>query len=375
VSRLLDLLRRPRREGPPSGDGDGRTPGREIDRQNPPTPVGRAILLDVLSGATQGVAWYRRRVTHVLCVLGLAAIACYVIAAALGSRSGSTSRQALAALAPSSDKAPAPMGRQTGSPGAAPVEGRTPGPSPQRAPGPVGAQGDVTGARAIRPANAARPPENAEATNQTPTAGAVAPDSPAGETTREDENFTRALRYQQSGDVEHAIAEYRALLQVNDSNAQAHNNLGLLYQGKGLMEEAIGEFRRAVAIDPAYAKARNNLGVSLMRAGNLEAAAGEFRRVLSADPRNQDAMINLALSQRAAGRRDEARETLIRAIEINDRSAVAHYNLALLCEDAGDLARALDHYDAYMKYAAGNNASEIAAVRDHCQALRQRLIK
>ena len=371
MSRLLDLLRRPRRDGAPSRNG--RTLDREIDRQSPSTPVGRAILLHVLSGAAQGMPWYRRRLTHVLCVLGVASIACYLLATAL-SRGGSTPQQALVPRPQSSGRPPAPMGRQIGSPAVKPVEGGRLEPSPQRIAERVGARGDATGPPAIRPANEAAPPAKAEPVNPTPTA-AVAPEPPAGQASREDESFARALRFQQGGDTEHAIAEYRALLQGNESNAQAHNNLGLLYQAKGLTEEAIGEFRRAVAIDPANTKARNNLGVALMRAGNVEAAAGEFRRVLSAEPRNQEAMINLALSQRAAGRRDEARETLIRAIEINDRSAVAHYNLALLCEDAGDIARALEHYDAYLKYAEGTNASEVAAVRDHCQALRQRLIK
>ncbi len=197
--------------------------------------------------------------------------------------------------------------------------------------------------------------------------------SPTREAPSGGARLERALQYQQNGEVEKAIAEYRAILQADDSNAQAHNNLGLLYQAKGLSDSAIEEFRRAILIDPSYGRARNNLGVAFLRAGNLDVAASEFRRLLAEDPSNQQAMVNLALVQRAGGHPDEARETLVRALALNDRNAVAHYNLALLYDDARETARALDHYEAYLKYAGSGESAQVAAVRERCQTLRQRL--
>ena len=67
--------------------------------------------------------------------------------------------------------------------------------------------------------------------------------------------------YQRLGDFENALINYRQVLQRDDLNVEAHNNLGLLYRDKGLYDDAIQHFQRAIAINPAYARARNNLGV------------------------------------------------------------------------------------------------------------------
>lgn len=366
MSRLLDKLRRQRRnDGPPVGSEDRSAAGSARES----TAVSRAVVLDALSGGRRVVPWYRRHVPVILGLVGAAAILLYITVTPGRSNGDQATlptritRPTIAGVR-SSDTGLQKPGSDLRSP-------EIPGPAPVRA------------STLRQPASRQRPSAAREAVpigrpdpraaGEANTAPAAAARSAGGALSSDDERLARALNYQQSGDVENAILEYRALLQTDDSNAQAHNNLGLLYQGKGLLQEANSEFGRAIAIDPAYDKARNNLGVGLMRAGNVEAAAAQFRRILAGRPTNQEALINLALSQRAGGHADEARETLIRAIEVNEGSAAAHYNLALLYEEAGQIARALDHYETYLKYAAGSDATHAAAVRDHCQVLRRRL--
>ena len=82
-------------------------------------------------------------------------------------------------------------------------------------------------------------------------------------TTGED-HFGRALMYQRMCDFANALFHYKKLLQRDDLNAEAHNNLGLLYRDKGRVEDAVKEFQRAIAIEPRYARARNNLGVAYL---------------------------------------------------------------------------------------------------------------
>ena len=48
-----------------------------------------------------------------------------------------------------------------------------------------------------------------------------------------DDQFGRALMYQRLGDFENALVSYRQVLQRDDLNVEAHNNLGVLYRDKG----------------------------------------------------------------------------------------------------------------------------------------------
>ena len=161
----------------------------------------------------------------------------------------------------------------------------------------------------------------------------------------------------------------RALLQANELNAQAHNNLGLLYQEKNLLEDSARELQRALFIDPGYASAHTNYGVTLLRQGKLDAAAAEFRSLLAREPRDVDAMIDLALVHQAAGEPERAKALLLQSLSIAPKSAAAHYNLAVLYDGAGEPARASEHYRAFLETAGAEYAGRAPAVRKRLAAL------
>jgi Tfp pilus assembly protein PilF len=172
-----------------------------------------------------------------------------------------------------------------------------------------------------------------------------------------------ALYYHRAGDFENALQHYRALLQRNELNAQAHNNLGLLYQEKNLFQESARELQRAILIEPRNAGAHNNYGVTLLMLGKTDEAVAEFRSALALDSRNLDALVNLALAQRNAGQVDVAKETLLSALTIEPRNAPAHYNLAQLYDETNEPARAVEHYRRFLETAAAEHAGRVAAVR------------
>lgn len=182
-------------------------------------------------------------------------------------------------------------------------------------------------------------------------------------------DFRLALYYQRAGDFERALSHYQAVLERNELNAEAHNNLGLLYQQKGLLEESAREFSRATLINPRYARAHNNLGVTLMRQGKLDVAAAEFELASSMDARDADCRVNLALVQKAAGGAETAKGTLLNALAIDPSSAAAHYNLALLYDESGEAARAIEHYRAFLGHAGVEHASLAPDVRARVEAL------
>jgi Flp pilus assembly protein TadD len=199
--------------------------------------------------------------------------------------------------------------------------------------------------------------------------------TPAGSTTRSiagtvtaADRFERALAYQRRGDLESARLEYRAVLTVNDNDAWAHNNLGVVYQAQGRTGDAIAEFRRAAALDRTYTRAFNNLGSALLQAGRVDEAIGELRWVLLQDSRNAEAMTNLGIALMAVGRREEARELLQAALLVNSTDPRIHYAMAALFEQTGDFVKAIDHYEQFLKY--GDQLAPRLSVADRVQELR-----
>jgi tetratricopeptide (TPR) repeat protein len=73
---------------------------------------------------------------------------------------------------------------------------------------------------------------------------------------------------------------YKAALQRDETNVEAHNNLGHLYLGRGLFEEAGREFQRVIAIDPRNAAAHYNLARQFEAAGEPAAAIDHYRQFL-----------------------------------------------------------------------------------------------
>jgi tetratricopeptide (TPR) repeat protein len=178
-----------------------------------------------------------------------------------------------------------------------------------------------------------------------------------------------AIYYHRAGDFENALQHYRALLRMNELDAQAHNNLGLLYQERNLLDESARELQRAIVIEPLNAGTHNNYGVTLLKLGRADEAQAEFAAALKLSPRSVDAIVNLALAQRDARRPDAAKETLLRALSIEPRNAAAHYNLAQLYDQTNQTASAVDHYGRFLENAGAAYASRIAAVRVRIEVL------
>jgi Flp pilus assembly protein TadD len=86
--------------------------------------------------------------------------------------------------------------------------------------------------------------------------------------------------------LRHSITKFLATLRINSNDgssndAEAYHNRGVALWKKGDVERAIAEFRAALRIDPNLAKARGDLGVALGQKGDLEGAIAEFRAALA----------------------------------------------------------------------------------------------
>ena len=79
------------------------------------------------------------------------------------------------------------------------------------------------------------------------------------------------------GDLEKAIADYSAAIQLNPVYALAYNNRGYVYEARGDKRAAAADFRRALALDPALVGAKNGL----KRLGEPEAVAAESDKLIA----------------------------------------------------------------------------------------------
>ena len=70
------------------------------------------------------------------------------------------------------------------------------------------------------------------------------------------------MMYQRLGDFENALVSYRQVLQRDDLNVEAHNNLGVLYRDKGLFDDAITAFSARDRHQPAATRAPATISAS-----------------------------------------------------------------------------------------------------------------
>jgi len=110
----------------------------------------------------------------------------------------------------------------------------------------------------------------------------------------------RTLRL--SGRSDRAIADYSAAIQLDPKSAVAYNYLGIAYRHLGKFTEAEAAYRSALNIDESYALAHLNLGVLCdLYLQQPERALAEFQRYLelAAAPEPQVAAWVKELQRRA----------------------------------------------------------------------------
>lgn len=232
--------------------------------------------------------------------------------------------------------------------------------NPSRLPGSTRAAAPAGIPRTETRAGSAAPLEPVAASPAGELLQSPAPSAPAPPSRSPLDDFRRAVRYQEAGDLNRAVEIYQSLLARDALPAEVHNNLGLIHQARGNLDEAAREFQHALMHDPGYAKAHNNFGVLLLARHRTGAAISSFRAASRANPSDIASVINLALAQKAAGLPEQAAETLLYALGVSPRSAPAHYNLAVLYDGSGERARAVEHYRAFLEH-RGSAYSSLAA--------------
>jgi tetratricopeptide (TPR) repeat protein len=93
-----------------------------------------------------------------------------------------------------------------------------------------------------------------------------------------------AIALEQQGDNAAAEIAWRALLKVDQANAEAYAHLGFLEARQGHYTEAVAFYRKALSLDPAMPSLRLNLGLSLFKSDALKEAIETLNPLLSTEP-------------------------------------------------------------------------------------------
>jgi len=152
------------------------------------------------------------------------------------------------------------------------------------------------------------------------------------------------LEFWYRGESEQAIAQFQQALQLDEENANAHNNLAGVYLSQEQDEEAQAHYQRAIALAPQDALFHFNLGVVHERLDEPEKAITAYQEALALNPRLVPAYHNLGLLYGTMGRLPEAIFHLERVLDIAP-SAPAHNSLGLMYLDLELFSQAAFEFD------------------------------
>ena len=155
-----------------------------------------------------------------------------------------------------------------------------------------------------------------------------------------DQILEKAITAHQEGKLEEAERLYREILEIEPTQLDANNNLGVLLQSSNRLEEAEKSYKKAIELKPDYAEAHYNLGNIQKNFSRLEEAEKSYKKSIEFKPDYAQAYYNLGSLQKEFIRLHEAEINLKKAIELKPDYAEAHHGLGNILNDLGKFDKA-----------------------------------
>jgi protein O-mannosyl-transferase len=158
-----------------------------------------------------------------------------------------------------------------------------------------------------------------------------------------------ALRLQDLGKDDEAIADFEAVHQAEGAWAEPVFHLAESFERKGSLDRARECYESALRLKPAYILARCNLARLLARQGRSDEAASQFNECLYYDPKSADIHYNLANLLASEGNLKEAAGHYRESLRLDPDSADAHNNLGAVLLRLGAPGPAAEEFQAALK--------------------------
>jgi hypothetical protein len=140
------------------------------------------------------------------------------------------------------------------------------------------------------------------------------------------------------------LAQCDAALALLPDDAVLNNTRGVALAGLFRMDDAEAAFRRALALDDSQADAHVNLGNALADRLDSATAIGHFERALQLGPPCPDTLANSGHALRQLGRLDDATAAYDRAIGLDPANSEANFGNAVAHLTRGRYRRGWEHY-------------------------------
>jgi tetratricopeptide (TPR) repeat protein len=133
---------------------------------------------------------------------------------------------------------------------------------------------------------------------------------------------------------------------INERDAEAHYQLGLIYQQRRQHGEAAARFKRAAEIDPREPDANFELGRIARQEGRLQDAINHFNVVVTHSDkfRQSEVWREIGATYLAAGMRQEARQALEKYVERRPYDPEGLYHFGETLRNLGEAERAQEMY-------------------------------
>ncbi|MET4580230.1 type IV pilus biogenesis/stability protein PilW [Ottowia thiooxydans] len=151
-----------------------------------------------------------------------------------------------------------------------------------------------------------------------------------------------AVGYFENGQHTVALDEFKRVVQIDPTFADAYNLGGMIYMQLNDVQLAEAHFQRAISIDSRDANAWHNLGWLQCEQRRYPDAAQSFQRALGVPgyPGRARTLMTQGICEARGGDRATAETTLMRSYELDAANPVTGYNLSQLLYLRGDYSRA-----------------------------------
>jgi tetratricopeptide (TPR) repeat protein len=170
-----------------------------------------------------------------------------------------------------------------------------------------------------------------------------------------------AMTQHQAGNLVHAEALYKQVLQAAPNQPDALHLMGLIAKQKGDLRTAAQLIRKALGVNPNYVEAYVNLGATLQEQNNLTEAADCYRKALALRPNYAEVHSNLGVVLKAQDNLHESAESFIRALALNPNSIETFANLDALLKEMAAPDEALIYYRKVLEVSPTNIAAQQGA--------------
>jgi len=126
--------------------------------------------------------------------------------------------------------------------------------------------------------------------------------------------------YYDLGAIDISINSMLKAIEIDNMNANAYNNLGILLKKKNNVEEAEKMYRKAIEIDNTYFKAYFNCGVLAREKGDIEEAEKMYRKAIEINNMYSNSYNNLGVLLKNKGNVEEATKMFKKVEELKKSS-------------------------------------------------------